>query len=249
MTDDERRRRRRRSRDGRHPGLAQRHRHAAGGPGLAEDDLRGPEPRLHAHHRGAAVGRPGREADHRAVQRVRDPRRRRDRQHAGADLHLGRRLLRPDRRARRLGRRRPAPGLRRRRDRRRQDVRRALLRRLEVHLLPQGPLRGGRHRGADHDGRVRRRGDRAEGGQPGAGELLRLLVPRPGLAQRRRVRLGRRRRPGRRRRRRVGGQPLLARVGRGPRDRAEAVRARPPARPRTATRPTRGRRSAPARSA
>ena len=44
------------------------------------------------------------------------------------------------------------------------------------------------------------------------------------------------------------GQPVQPRVGRGPRDRPDAASSRPPARPRTATRPTRGRRSAPARS-
>ena len=59
-----------------------------------------------------------------------------------------------------------------------------------------------------------RRGHRPEGGQPEAGELLRLLVPRPGLAQRRRVHLERRRRPRRPGRRRVGGQPVRARVDR-----------------------------------
>ena len=64
---------------------------------------------------------------------------------------------------------------------------------VEVRLLPQGPLRDGRPVRADHDGRVRRDRDRAQGGQPRAGELLRLLVPRPGLAQRRGLRLGRRR--------------------------------------------------------
>ena len=48
----------------------------------------------------------------------------------------------------------------------------------------------------------------AQGGQPRAGELLRLLVPRPGLAQRRHVPLGRRRRPRRRGRRRVAGRAV-----------------------------------------
>ena len=179
--------------------------HPAGGPGLAQDDLRGPEPRLDAHHRGAAVGGPGREADHRAVQRVRDPRRGRGRQHPGADVHHGRRVLRPDRRARRP---RAAttccPGFV---DGATVDGKTYAVpyyAGLEVRLLPQGPLREGGPRGADHDGRVRRRRDRPQEGQPGAGELLRLLVPRPGLAQRRRVRLERRRRPGRRRRRRRG---------------------------------------------
>ena len=41
----------------------------------------------------------------------------------------------------------------------------------------------------------------------------------------------------------------IARVGRGPRDGPDSCSSRPPARPRTATRPTRRRRSAPARSA
>ena len=87
------------------------------------------QPGLHADHRAAGVGRPGREADHLAVQRLRDPRRRRGRQHPGADVHLGRRVQRRERRARRPRRRRPAPGLRRGRAGRRQDLRRAVLRR------------------------------------------------------------------------------------------------------------------------
>ena len=70
------------------------------------------------------------------------------------------------------------PGLRRGCDGRRRDVRRAVLRRLEVHLLPQGPLREVRHRGAHDARRVRRGGRHAEEGQPQAGQLLRLLVPR-----------------------------------------------------------------------
>ena len=178
------------------------------GPRVAEDDLRGRAPRLDAHHRAAGVGGAGREADHVAVQRLRDPRRGRGRQHPGADVHRGRRVQRRELRPRRLGRRRPAAGLRRGRPGGRQDVRRALLRRLEVHLLPQGPLRGGRHRGPDDDGRVRPGRHRPQGGQPRAGQLLRLLVPGPGLAQRRRLRLGRRRRPRRQGRRRVAGRPV-----------------------------------------
>ena len=61
---------------------------------------------------------------------------------------------------------------------------------------------------------------------PEPGELLRLLVPRPGLAQRRGVRLERRRRP-RRRRTATSWQGDLssARVDRGPGDRPDADRA------------------------
>ena len=141
------------------------------------------------------------------------------------------------------------PGLRRGCDGRRRDVRRAVLRRLEVHLLPQGPLREGRPRGAHDARRVRRGRGHPEEGQPQAGQLLRLLVPRAGLAQRRGLRLVRRRRPGRRGRRRVDRIAVVARVRRGPGDARSSSSPRRRARPRTATRPTRGPRSAPARSA
>ena len=60
----------------------------------------------------------------------------------------------------------------------------------------------------DHDGRVRQSRHCAQGGQPAARELLRLLAAGPGLAQRRDLHLGRRRRPGRPGGRRVEGQPV-----------------------------------------
>ncbi len=192
----------------RDPGLAQRHRHPAGGARLAEDDVRGGEPGLHAHDRGAAVGRPGRAAHHLALQRVRDPRRRRGRQHPG------RRRSPP-----------PAPSptsptsstssaattccraSSTARHGRRQDLRRALLRRLEVRLLPQGPVREGRPRGADHDGRVRRRRDRAEEGQPDAGRTSPASGSPARTGATAALHLGRRRRPRGRGRRRVAGRP------------------------------------------
>ena len=76
--------------------------------------------------------------------------------------------------------------------------------------------------GADHDRGVRADRHRPQEGQPGAGGVLGLLVPGPGLAQRRVLPLGRRRRPGRRGRRRVERRAVDARVDRGAGDRPDA---------------------------
>ena len=185
-------------------------------------DVRGRPPRLHAHHRGAGVGGPRRAAHHRSVQRGRDPRRRRGRQHPGADVHHGRRLQRPHRRGRRARRRRPAARASSRPAVDGDDVRRALLRGLEVRLLPQGPLRGGRPRGADHDwtsSSTRRSRSRrttpTRRTSPATGSRARTGATRVG------VHLGRRRRLGGRGRRRVAGRAVLARVARGPGDRPD----------------------------
>ena len=106
--------------------------------------------------------------------RLRQPRRRRGRQHPGVGLHLGRRVPRPDRRLRDARRRRPAPGLRRGRHVRRQVLRRAATTRARASSSTEGRPRGGRTDGADDARRVhlerRRRsrqpnpGSRASGG-------------------------------------------------------------------------------------
>ena len=136
-------------------------------------------PRLHAHHRGAGVGGAGRAADHGAVQRVRDARR-------------GRGRATPRRR------RSPTAGAF-------SDLTDELDD-LGGDDLLQGFVDGGTYDGKTYavpyyagskyvfyrkdlfeaagievpttHGRVRPGGDRPQGGQPDAGELLRLLVPR-----------------------------------------------------------------------
>ena len=131
--------------------------------------------------------------DHVAVQRVRDPGRRRGRQHAGGDVHDGRRVRRPHRRARGLGGDDLLPG-----------------------FVDGGTVDGKTYAVPYYAGSkfVFYRKDLFEKAglevpttmdefvdaavtlkqaNPEAGELLRLLAPGPGLAQRRRVRLGRRR--------------------------------------------------------
>nr|WP_284290691.1 hypothetical protein [Angustibacter aerolatus] len=78
--------------------------------------------------------------------------------------------------------------------------------------------------------------------------LQRHLVARAGLAQRPAVHLGRGRRPGHPAERQVGRLAVDAAVGRGPEGCSRSWRTRPVPR-RTATRPTRRCRTAPARSA
>ena len=115
--------------------------------------------RGHPQDRGAGLGRPRHQADHRPARRREHPRRRRARQHPEPDLHQRRclpRHLRPVRRARR---RQAAAVLRRGRLGRRQEVRPALLLRLALHVHAQGRLEGGRRRHADHPRRVQRRRD------------------------------------------------------------------------------------------
>ncbi len=170
------------------------------------------------------MGGPGRAPDHIAVQRGRDAGRRRGRQHAGADVHRRPARSPTSPTSGRARRRRPAAGLRRGRlvDGKTYAV--PYYAGSQVRLLPQGPVREGRPRGADHDGRVRRRRDRPEEADTASrAELLRLLVPRPGLAQRRGVRLGRRRRLAVAGRRRVERRAVHPRVRRGPDDGPAAV--------------------------
>ncbi len=205
-------RQRRWSGDRRHPGLAQRAGHAAGRPRLAQGDLRGRPPRLHADHRGAAVGGARRAPHHRPLQRLRDPRRGRGRQHPGGDVH-DRRRLQPTSppSSTSLGGDDLLEGF------------------VEAGSVDDDVFAVPYYAGSKY---VFYRKDlfaasgievpttteefvaaaiKLKQDNPEPGELLGLLVPGPGLAQRGDLRLERRRRPGCRRRRRVAGRALHAR--------------------------------------
>ena len=147
------------------PALAGRHRHAAGGSGLAEGTRSRSRTPARADDRAAGLGRSRREADHRRCPATRDP----DVVEVGntqaATFTSAGAFTDMSDEARRLGGDDLLPGF----------VDGATLdgkiyavpyyAGLEARLLPQGPVQEGRHRGADDAERLRRRRGRAEGGQ------------------------------------------------------------------------------------